>query len=180
MRLLIARHCETDWNARHKVQGRTDIPLNDKGRGQAAALAEKLRGLGVTRIVSSDLSRARETATIVGARLGVEPETDERLRECAFGLAEGLPFRVFKMLFGGMRGRPSHKKLTYDFRLFGGELGLDVAIRHLQALFAIIHRGPRDATVLVIGHGRGLRTMFEALRLDLDDPLQGDFLVIEL
>lgn len=179
--MLIARHCETDWNARHKVQGVTDIPLNDKGRAQAAALADRLAREGVTHIVSSDLCRAAETARIVGERLGARVETDRRLRECSFGIVEGMPFRLFKMLFGGMRGRPSRKRLSYDFRAFGGELGLHVAIRHLQALFSLARRLPPDATVLVICHGRGMRTMFAALgHDDLDDPPQGDFLVLPL
>ena len=180
MRLLIARHCETDWNARHKVQGITDIPLNDKGRAQAAALAEKLASEGVTRIVTSDLSRAVETATIVGARLGVAVEQDPRFRECSFGIVEGMPFKLFKTLFGGVHGRPRRKKIAYDFRLFGGELGLEVALRHLQALFAIMAAGPNDGTVLVICHGRGMRTMFAALALDHDDPPQGHYRVLDL
>ena len=179
MRILIARHCQTDWNARHKVQGITDIPLNDAGRAQAATLADKLVHEGVSLVISSDLCRAAETASIVGAKLGAAVETDPRLRECSFGRVEGMSFRWFKLLFGGMRGRPFGKRLTYDFRLFGGEYGLHVAIRHLQALFAIVRRAPPDATVLVICHGRGMRTMFAALgHHDLDDPPQGDYIVL--
>jgi broad specificity phosphatase PhoE len=179
VRLLIARHCETDWNARHKVQGSADIPLNDNGRRQAAALAGKLAAENVSRIVCSDLSRAVETARIIGARLGVAVETDARLRECSFGLVEGMSFRWFKMLFGGMRGRPYRKRLSYDFRLFGGESGQRVALRHMQAILALVRAGPHDATVLVIGHGRGLRTFFTAMGLEhYDDPPQGDYLVL--
>jgi probable phosphoglycerate mutase len=134
----------------------------------------------VTRIVCSDLSRAAETARIVGTALGIPVETDQRLRECGFGLAEGLPVAVFVRLFGGLKRRPPKKKLLYDFRLLGGEYGPLVAVRHLQALFEVIRNGPPDATVMLVGHGRGLRTMFAALGLPLDDPPQGDYLVITL
>lgn len=180
MKIIVARHCQTDWNARHKVQGATDIPLNDVGRAQAAALAQRVAHEGVTRIVCSDLSRAAETARIVGTALGVPIATDPRLRECAFGLAEGLPVAVFVRLFGGLKRRPAKKKLLYDFRLLGGEYGPLVAVRHLQALFDVLRQGPSDATVMLVGHGRGLRTMFAALGLPLDDPPQGNYLVISL
>lgn len=180
MKIVIARHCQTDWNARHKVQGRTDIPLNEVGRAQAVALAAKVAREGVTRIICSDLSRAFETARIVGAAVGAPVETDERLRECSFGIVEGISVALFVRIFGGLKRRPLKKKLLYDFRLFGGEYGPLVAVRHLQALFDVIRRGPPDATVMLVGHGRGLRTMFAALRLELDDPPQGDYLVITL
>ena len=63
--LYLARHGETDWNAAGRWQGQSDVPLNDLGRDQARRLGEALRDKGVTAIVSSDLSRARETATMV-------------------------------------------------------------------------------------------------------------------
>ncbi|HSD12312.1 MAG TPA: histidine phosphatase family protein [Patescibacteria group bacterium] len=178
MKIIFARHCETDWNARAKVQGRTDIPLNDKGRGQAAALAAKVAAEGVTRIIASDLSRAHETARIVGAALGVPVTTDARLRECSFGFVEGISVALFVRLFGGMKRRPLRKKLHYDFRLFGGEYGPLVAVRHLQAVFDVIRQGPSDATVMLVCHGRGMRTLFAALGIEDDDPSQGEYLAI--
>ncbi|MEY4744097.1 MAG: hypothetical protein RL272_42 [Candidatus Parcubacteria bacterium] len=178
MKIIFARHCETGWNARGKVQGRTDIPLNGKGRAQAAALAAKVAREGVTRIVASDLSRARETAHIVGRILGVPVTADGRLRECSFGIAEGMSVRLFVRLFGGMKRRPLRKKLRYDFRLLGGEYGPLVAVRHMQAVFDIIRQGPGDAAVMLIGHGRGMRTLFAALGIEDDDPPQGDYFVI--
>jgi broad specificity phosphatase PhoE len=89
--LLLARHGETDWNARGRLQGHTDIALNEKGESQARALAERLRDQGVVAITTSDLSRARETGRIVGEVLGVSAcQLDEDLRERAFGVFEGL------------------------------------------------------------------------------------------
>jgi probable phosphoglycerate mutase len=89
--LYLARHGETDWNAAGRWQGQSDIPLNDLGRDQARRLGEALGDKGVTAIVSSDLSRARETATIAGGVLGIAPAyEDPALRERLFGVFEGL------------------------------------------------------------------------------------------
>lgn len=86
----VLRHGQTDWNVQARLQGSTDIPLNETGRRQARVAAELLGGLGITRIVTSPLSRALETARIVGEPLGLEPDTDARLIERNFGLFEGL------------------------------------------------------------------------------------------
>jgi broad specificity phosphatase PhoE len=88
--LLLVRHGETDWNAEGRLQGHTDRPLNEHGRRQARALAERLAGDGVDAIYSSDLARARETAEIVGERLGLPVVTDPDLRERNWGSWEGL------------------------------------------------------------------------------------------
>ena len=86
----VLRHGQTDWNVAARLQGSTDIPLNATGREQARKAAEILAGEAITRIIASPLSRALETARIVGERIGVEPETDARLIERHFGLFEGM------------------------------------------------------------------------------------------
>jgi broad specificity phosphatase PhoE len=91
-RLLLARHGTTDWNARHIWQGHRDIPLNDLGRAQAHALAERLSAEAIDGMWTSDLSRATETAEIVGARIGQTPVVTEGLREIDLGGWEGLSF----------------------------------------------------------------------------------------
>ncbi|HWU49787.1 MAG TPA: histidine phosphatase family protein [Asticcacaulis sp.] len=87
---FVLRHGQTDWNAQARLQGSTDIPLNDTGRQQARLAAGFLADEGITRIIASPLSRALETAQIVGARIGVASETDPRLTERNFGLFEGM------------------------------------------------------------------------------------------
>jgi broad specificity phosphatase PhoE len=90
-RLYLVRHGETDWNAAGRLQGSSDIPLNDKGRAQALALASQLSHHGVERVWTSDLSRARETGAIIAAHLGLEaPSVEADLRERRFGVFEGL------------------------------------------------------------------------------------------
>src|SRR5438128_960886 len=88
--LLLVRHGETDWNADGRLQGHTDWPLNEYGRTQAKKLAEQLDGDGVAAIYASDLSRARETAEILGGRLGLAVVVDADLREKNWGTWEGL------------------------------------------------------------------------------------------
>jgi broad specificity phosphatase PhoE len=86
--LLLVRHGETDWNRDGRWQGGSDTRLNDLGREQARALAERLDG-SIDVLYSSDLARARETAEIVAAKLGLEVHVDPRLRERSFGSWEG-------------------------------------------------------------------------------------------
>ncbi|AIY06901.1 phosphoglycerate mutase [Planococcus sp. PAMC 21323] len=85
------RHGITDWNIQGIAQGSADIPLNDTGKQQAEALAERLAGEGQwDRIISSDLSRAKETAEIIGHKLNLPvSHFDVRLRERSGGKIEG-------------------------------------------------------------------------------------------
>lgn len=83
MRLELIRHGQTDWNSHDQLQGSSDIPLNETGRAQAHAAALLLAPYEWSAIVSSPLSRARETATIIASELGIElgaayPELIER------------------------------------------------------------------------------------------------------
>ncbi|KQR64766.1 histidine phosphatase family protein [Frigoribacterium sp. Leaf172] len=72
MRLELIRHGQTDWNLNDKLQGSSDIPLNETGRGQAIEAAGLLAGADWSAIVSSPLGRARETARIIADTLGIE------------------------------------------------------------------------------------------------------------
>jgi ribonuclease H / adenosylcobalamin/alpha-ribazole phosphatase len=93
--LVLVRHGVTTFTVENRFSGVGDPPLIEQGRQQARATAAALvaRG-GIERIVSSPLSRCRETATIIGAALGIAVETDDDLREVDFGLWEGLTFAV--------------------------------------------------------------------------------------
>ena len=90
-RILLARHGETSWNAIGRLQGHTDIELNEVGRDQALRLAQRLASAGVSEVWTSDLARARQTGEIVAAKLGLAtPQVDRELRERHFGVFEGL------------------------------------------------------------------------------------------
>lgn len=90
MTFYVLRHGQTDWNVQMRLQGSTDIPLNETGRAQAHVAAKILADEGITKIIASPLSRALETAQIVGAASGIEPVIDGRLIERNFGLFEGM------------------------------------------------------------------------------------------
>ncbi|HEY4175203.1 MAG TPA: histidine phosphatase family protein [Kofleriaceae bacterium] len=90
-RLLLVRHGQTSWNALGKLQGHTDIELDDIGRAQARALADQVRAAHIAAVWTSDLSRARQTGEIVASALGLPaPRVEEGLRERKFGVFEGL------------------------------------------------------------------------------------------
>ena len=94
--LYIIRHGKTDWNNRHKMQGRTDIPLNEEGRQMAEAAREEYRDIHFDICFSSPLIRAKETAEILLRGRNVPILTDDRLMEMSFGRFEGLEnsFRI--------------------------------------------------------------------------------------
>ena len=88
--LYIIRHGRTDWNDRHKLQGRTDVPLNGEGRRMAEAAREEYRDVHFDLCFCSPLIRARETAEILLRGRDVPILTDSRLAEMSFGSYEGL------------------------------------------------------------------------------------------
>lgn len=88
--LYIIRHGKTDWNALHKLQGRTDVPLNREGRRMAEAARESCRDVHFDVCFCSPLIRARETAEILLQDRNIPILTDERLMEISFGSYEGV------------------------------------------------------------------------------------------
>jgi uncharacterized phosphatase len=92
MLLALIRHGQTDWNQALRMQGRTDIPLNDMGREQARLAASALAAEPWDVVVSSPLTRARETAELIATTLGVPlGGSYDELLEQDFGVAEGTP-----------------------------------------------------------------------------------------
>ena len=89
--IALVRHGETEWNRLGKVQGHSNIPLNDAGRAQAAGAGEALRGGDYEVLVSSPLDRANETAEIIGRAVGLEVSGHyDGLKERFYGVAEGM------------------------------------------------------------------------------------------
>lgn len=91
MRILLAHHGETPWNAEGRYQGQTDIPLSPVGLAQATALGERLKGVRIARAVASPLSHAQDTARLaLGAGREHLLDIDADLQEIAHGEWEGL------------------------------------------------------------------------------------------
>lgn len=89
-RIVLWRHGRTAWNVAGRVQGQTDVPLDKFGREQAFESGARLAALKPSRIVTSDLSRAADTAAVLGELCGLPVEPDPRIREMHFGAREGL------------------------------------------------------------------------------------------
>ena len=89
MKLYLVRHGETEWNHQRKMQGQTDIPLNEYGIEIAKMTAEGMKAIPFDKIYSSPLIRAKKTAEIIEEGRGIGVETDDRLKEIAFGKGEG-------------------------------------------------------------------------------------------
>jgi len=89
-RLILIRHGQTEWNAAGRWQGQADPPLNAIGRAQAERAAGELAAQHIDALISSDLRRARETADVLAARLGLRVQLEPRLREINLGDWQGL------------------------------------------------------------------------------------------
>ena len=146
--LLLVRHGETDWNAERRWQGHADVPLNESGREQAQRLADSFPGDAVDAIYASDLARARETAEILGARLGRPVVVDPDLREIDVGAVEGLTAEE-SAAFEGWQGEPKE----------------DHSERVLAAIGRIAERHPGER-ILVVTHGGSMRRVHEHLGLE--------------
>lgn len=97
--ILIIRHGQTDWNVSKRLQGHSDIPLNEKGREQAMALAEALRHEKLAAIFSSDLQRAMETAQAIAQLHNLPVTPDAAFRERSYGVFEGLSREEIKIRY---------------------------------------------------------------------------------
>jgi broad specificity phosphatase PhoE len=152
--LYLARHGQTDDNREPiRVQGFTDTPLNDTGRRQARELAERVAPMGFVALWSSDLSRARETAEIVGRNIGLSVRLDPRLREADRGEWEGRRFidieREEPERYAAWRTAPA------TFRFPGGESLRDQLERVTASLADVRRSGEQPA--LIICHGGSIR-----------------------
>ena len=152
--VLLVRHGETDANASARFQGRTDTRLNERGREQSRALAGALRGEGLRALYASPLRRARETAQIVGAELGLEPILDERLVEADTGAWTGRPIADIRA--GEAREYARWRAADPAFRFPAGESVAEQAARVAAAL-ADVAAGPLPA--LVVTHGGTIRAV---------------------
>lgn len=152
--LYLARHGETDDNRQPiRVQGFADTPLNETGRRQAAELAECVAHLGLRSLWSSDLQRARDTAQVVGARLGLPVRLDQRLREANRGRWEG---RLFVDIERECPERyAAWRRADAAFRFPGGESLLEQSERVHASLEEI--RCTAKLPALAVCHGGSIR-----------------------
>jgi len=168
-RIVLVRHGETDYNREDRWQGSaSDVPLNERGREQARAVAAALVEAFDRHVVAahtSDLSRARETATILAARLGVPVREEPALRELSHGRWEGRTHAEVAELWPG--DYAAYEADPFEVRRGGGDSYADLEARLWPALerMARSHRGQR---IVAVSHGGPIRL---ALSRILDRPL---------
>ena len=145
------RHGKTEWNERHKLQGRTDIPLNDLGRQMAAEAGEMYRDIEFDVCYSSPLIRARETAELFLKGRDVPVYTDERLAEMCFGKYEGtensfdIPDCPINVLFF-----EPEKYIAED----GAEALEELFARTGEFLEEVVYpQLDKGKNILIVGHG---------------------------
>jgi len=141
-RFFLVRHGETEWNRIHRIQGSSDIPLNDSGRAQALKVGGVLARHRFELIVASPLSRAMETATIIARRLGMPlPLPLPALVERHYGEAEGATREDLDRLFPGNTPVPGREERSEVQKRVIRALN-DLAIRHPHAdIIAVTHGG---------------------------------------
>lgn len=157
MRIGLIRHGLTDWNALGRIQGHSDIPLNDEGRRQAGLLAERLvterESVQWDFIVASELSRAQETAQIIADRLHIPLlEPDQRLKERSFGQVEGLTWQEREEKWGA----------DWETLELGQEKIEDIQARGMEFLNHTMEQYP-EQNILVVSHGGFLSQLFTLL-----------------
>jgi len=150
--VYLARHGQTAYNFEGRFQGQLPVPLDALGREQARELAERAAAHGFAVLWSSTLLRARETAEIVAARIGLEPREDARLMETNAGYWTDRPFGEVQAQAPGLFAKFVAGDPTFAFP--GGESFAEQEVR-VGAALDEIERGPLPA--LVVCHGMVIR-----------------------
>ena len=142
----LLRHASTLWNLEKRIQGHWDSELSPAGKADAEALAPRLAGLGLARILSSDLGRAKSTAGIINLRLRLPVTLDKRLREQHFGEWTGKYWRDVPQ-----EALRAAEAAGWHFHPPGGESRIDMRGRAEHALIDAA-RANAGRKVLVVTH----------------------------
>lgn len=167
-RIVAIRHGETDWNVGARIQGHTDIALNDTGRWQARQVARSLVDEPFAAVYSSDLTRAAATAAALAEAIGLPVRTHTGLRERAFGAFEGRSFAEIERDWPeqAMRWRQRDPRFGPE----GGEALADFFERCVGTVLALADRHPGEQ-IAIVSHGGVLDCLYRAAaRIDLQAP----------
>jgi len=169
-RVYVVRHGETDWNAQGRIQGHTDIPLNDRGRAQARAAAKHLSQCGLDAVFSSDLQRAVETSDIIRSACPTLPTVSRHpeLRERDFGPISG------RLIAEASKLRDSSVKSEADPTEWSGVPGVESDGKMADRVWSFVRpavEAHAGKTVLLVTHGGVLRVMmYRVLEIDFGRP----------
>ena len=145
--IILIRHCETDLSGR--FCGHSDPDLNPSGKREAIRVAEEVSKLNISRIFSSDLRRAVQTAKAIADRTEIEVDYDTSLREIHFGQWEGLTWHEIESRFAEEAAQWLRK-----YPLQGAPGGEDYAafVSRAETAIAVLLREAQEATVAVVTH----------------------------
>lgn len=157
MELYLVRHGQTEWNRLGRLQGRSDIPLNEAGREAARETGEKLANINFSVIYSSPLKRAAETAELIRGNRKIPLRTDDRLLEMAFGVWEGCQMRGMETKEDGEMVRRFFEEPEAYVPPRGGESFEELCRRTDSFLNELRQKEKPDAAVLIVAHGALLK-----------------------
>lgn len=167
MKIYIIRHGETDWNVVKRLQGRSDIPLNEEGKRLARVTADALADVPFTRIYTSPLLRAKETAMIIKGDRDIPVIAEERIQEISFGVYEGLicaedHYTIPDPYFINFFKRPE-KYIAPQ----GAEKIETLCKRTTDFLQELVHTTAyQDDTILISTHGAALRGLLSSINMN--------------
>lgn len=165
MKIYIIRHGETDWNKARRLQGQSDISLNENGKKLAKRTAEALKEVPFTKAFSSPLSRAMETANIILEGRQIDVIADNRLLEISFGEYEGLcnakdNYNIPDPDFHYFFDEPERYKVPN-----GGESISSLCERTTEFLNELIHnKACANDIILVATHGAAVRGLLSSIK----------------
>ena len=154
VRLLFARHGQTEWHRDNRYVSRTDIGLNETGRREAWMLARRAEEERPDLVLCSPLTRALETARLSAEACGMEPRSDERLRELDFGEWEGKSLAEIREEDPDSVSLFEEDPARHGFP--GGE-PLNKGAERMLEILAELHRSHTDRKVLLVAHNTLLR-----------------------
>lgn len=164
MIMYIIRHGQTEWNIEKKLQGRTDIPLNDAGRSKAEAVKDALKDVEIAEIYSSPLIRAYETADIIRAERKIPVNIEKDIIEISFGGLEGKVYR---------QGDTDGDERIYNFfnhperykPAYGGETIAELKARTGNFIKRMSEKSIScKAGILVCSHGAAISAMLACIK----------------
>ena len=157
-RLLLIRHGQTTYNATGRMQGHLDTELSEVGLSQARAAADLLVDKQITAIVASDLIRARDTAAVIGEKLGIKVDVDKRLRETHLGDWQGMTSAEVDEQYPGARAIWRHDPTWAPPQ---GESRVDVATRARPVIDELMRAHPAwdEGAVVVGAHGGAISAL---------------------
>ncbi|CQR25717.1 phosphoglycerate mutase family protein [Streptococcus varani] len=162
MKLILMRHGETDWNVERRIQGSQDIALNHNGIGQAEDVVERLmKDFRITKIYSSDLVRAVQTAETINLQLNVQIIKTSKLREINFGEWEGKTWTEVSKEYGT---EFTEWKLNRRYAVPpNGESYQSLLERTIEVLAEITGTEEGTSEVLIVTHGANIMVLKSAL-----------------